>query len=108
MSDLVQIITSESEFDSLTQSGVVLVDFFATWCGPCKRQAPILEDVAAAVAGKAKVAKADTEELGGAAQKFDITSIPTLIVFKNGQVVDRFVGLQQAATLQNALLKAVQ
>jgi len=108
MSDLVSIITSESEFDSVTQSGVVLIDFFTTWCGPCKRQAPILEDVAAAVVGKAKVAKVDTEALGGIARKFDITSIPTLIVFKNGQAIDRFVGLQQATTLQNALLKAAQ
>ena len=104
MSDLVQIIASESEFDTVTQSGVVLVDFFAPWCGPCKRQTPILEDVAAAVAGKAKVVKVDTDALSGLAQKFAIDSIPTLIVFKNGQVVERFVGLQDVATLQNVLL----
>jgi len=108
MSDLVQTITSESGFDAVTQSGVTLVDFFATWCGPCKRQSPILDEVAAAVAGKATVIKVDTDALNGLAQKYRIESIPTLIVFKNGQVVERFVGLQQVVTLQNALQKAAQ
>ena len=108
MSDLVQIIASESEFETLMQSGVVLVDFFAQWCGPCKRQVPILEMVAADVAGKAKVVKVDTDALSGLAQRFDISSIPTLIVFKNGQVVNRFIGLQQSDTLKNTLLKAAQ
>ena len=64
---------------------------------------PILEDVAAAVAGKAKVVKVDTDALGGLAQRFDISSIPTLIVFKDGQKVNHFLGLQDAATLLKAL-----
>ena len=106
MSDHVQTITSESEFDSVTQSGVVLVDFFAPWCGPCKRLAPILEEIAAA--GTGKIAKVDIDVLGTLAQKFSVDSVPTLIVFKDGQVTQRFVGLQQADTLKNALLKAAQ
>ena len=108
MSDLVQTITSEGDFDTVTQSGVTLVDFFAPWCGPCKRQAPILDEVAAAVAGQARIVKVNTEDLGGLAQKFRVESIPTLIVFKDGQVAERFNGLQQANILKNALLKAAQ
>jgi len=102
----VQIISSESEFDTITQSGVILVDFFAPWCGPCKRLAPILEEIAAA--GTGKIAKVDIDALGALARRFNVDSVPTLIVFKDGQVAERLVGLQQAETLKNALLKAAQ
>ena len=106
MSGLVQVIASESEFDTVTSSGVVLVDFFAPWCGPCKRLAPILEEIAAAGAGK--IAKVDIDTFGALARKFNVESVPTLIVFKDGQVAERLIGLQQAETLKNALQKASQ
>ncbi len=107
MSALVQEITSETEFDAVTQSGVVLVDFFATWCGPCKMQVPILEQVATAVEGKATIIKADTDKLSALAAKFDVSSIPTLILLKNGRVVGQMVGLQQAEDLKKIVLDAV-
>ena len=106
MSDAVQIITSETEFENVIQSGVVLVDFFATWCRPCRTQLPILTQVADDVVGKAKVAKVDTDQLQSLALKYDVSAIPALIVFKNGNIADRFTGVQQAATLKAAIEKA--
>ncbi len=102
----VQQIASTAEFDTQIQSGIVLVDFFATWCGPCKMQLPILEEVAAAVGEKAKVIKVNVDDLQDVAAKYNVSSIPTLIVFANGKMLDRLVGLQQAATLQNTLTNA--
>jgi thioredoxin 1 len=70
----------------------VLVDFWATWCGPCVAIAPAVEQLASELAGKAKVFKVNVDEEGELAMKFGIMSIPALIVFKNGQEVDRMVG----------------
>ena len=108
MSELVKVIETIETFDTLTQSGMVLVDFFATWCRPCRMQGPILEQLAPAVAGKATLVKVDTDKLPTLAQKFDVASIPTLVLLKNGQVVERFVGLQQASTLQDAIESATR
>ena len=96
----------ESNFAAETQSGVVLVDFWAPWCGPCRMQTPILEQVAVQVAGKAKVAKLNVDEAPGVAAQFGVMSIPTLIVFKDGKLVKQFVGVQQAATLAKAIAEA--
>ncbi|MCE9615350.1 MAG: thioredoxin [Lentisphaerae bacterium] len=100
------VVLDDKTFDSQIASGVVLVDFWATWCGPCRMQGPIVEQVAGQVQGKAKVAKLDVDSAQAIAQRFGISSIPTLIVFKDGKPADQFVGVTQADALIAAINKA--
>ena len=81
----------------------VLVDFFATWCGPCKMMAPVLEEVALAKQGKAAVYKVDVDQEPELAQRFGVMSVPTLIVFKGGTAAQQFVGVQPKQALVDAL-----
>jgi thioredoxin len=85
---------SDASFDGdiLKSSVPVLVDFWAPWCGPCRSVAPIVDDLAGQYAGKLKVAKINVDESTEVAMRYQITSIPTFIVFKNGQVADRALG----------------
>ncbi len=85
---------SDSSFDGdiLKSSVPVLVDFWAPWCGPCRSVAPIVDDLANQYAGKLKVAKINVDESTEVAMRYQITSIPTFILFKNGQVADRALG----------------
>ena len=94
--------TDENFATEVEQSkGVVVVDFYAEWCGPCKQQGPIIEKLAEEYAGKAKIGKMDVDNSPTTGQKFDIMSIPTLIIFKDGkQVGDSMIGLQQASKLK--------
>jgi thioredoxin 1 len=106
MSDRVQELNDET-FDAAIASGVVLVDFWATWCGPCRMQAPILESVATSLAGRARVAKVDVDEAPAVAGRYGIRSIPTLAIFKDGEPLGGFLGVQQAGTLVTAVEKAL-
>jgi thioredoxin 1 len=81
----------------------VLVDFFATWCGPCQMQAPILEETATAVGDQAIIGKLNTEEAMKTAQEYGVMSIPTLLIFKDGKEAKRFVGVQMKDDLISEL-----
>ena len=90
---------NDSNFDAEITNGVVLVDFWATWCGPCKIQAPIIEEVAKRMEGKARVAKVDVDKAPKIAKRFNVQAIPSLIVFKNGKQERDFVGITTADSL---------
>lgn len=100
-----EIILTDSNFEQevIKSSQPVLVDFFADWCGPCKMQAPIIEQLAEEVDDKAKIGKLDVDANPATAQKYEVMSIPTLIIFKGGQPVERLTGLQSKDILLEKL-----
>ena len=101
-------IGSEEAFDQLIAGETpVLVDFWATWCGPCRMIAPIVEEIADEYTGKVVVAKVDVDEQGELAQRYRIMNIPTLLVFKRGEVVDKAIGARPKAALEQMLDKAL-
>jgi len=85
----------------------VLVDFWATWCGPCKTVAPTVAELATEFEGKAKVGKVDVDAQPELAKQYDISAIPALMIFKDGKVVEQFVGVRSKSELKAALDKAV-
>jgi thioredoxin 1 len=101
----IALTITDANFDETIKDGVALVDFWATWCPPCRTQGPIVEKVARAYEGKAVVGKLDTDRNKKTAARFKVRSIPTLIIFKDGKEVQRFTGLTQETKLKAALDK---
>jgi thioredoxin 1 len=98
---------NETTFNQTIRSGVTLVDFWAPWCGPCQIQIPILEKVAGAIGGRAVIAKLNVDESPAPAAEYGVRGIPTLILFKNGEEIQRFVGVQQEKHLLSAIEAAL-
>ncbi len=96
---------TDATFDETVHSSdvPVLVDFWAPWCGPCKMMAPIIEELAGQYAEKAKICKLNTDEARDSAVEFGISAIPTLILFKNGQIEKKWVGLVGKKDLTEAI-----
>lgn len=97
-----QVLT-DSDFATATASGVSFIDFFAEWCGPCKMLAPIFEELAGEYEGKAHFYKVNVDEAQEVAQKFSVTSIPTLILLENGEEKSRLTGFQSKDVLKSKL-----
>ena len=95
------------DFDTAITEGVTLVDFWAPWCGPCRMQVPILEELAEGVDSRAKIAKVNVDESGSVAGRFGVQAIPTLLLFKDGNEVRRFIGVQSKKTLSDAISSAL-
>jgi thioredoxin 1 len=97
---------TEDTFSQEISSGVTLVDFYADWCGPCRMLTPVLEKVAKDVKGQAIVGKLDIDHAQKVASTFQVTSVPTMILFKNGKEVGRLVGLRDADSIKDFIATA--
>jgi len=108
MSENILTLTS-ANFDTETKRAEtpILVDFWAEWCGPCRMVAPVLEKLAQDYSGKVRIGKVNVDEHGGLASKFGIQSIPTLLIFKAGKVVEQFVGAAPLDVLARMIDKHV-
>ncbi|OUM97705.1 MAG: thioredoxin [Paenibacillaceae bacterium ZCTH02-B3] len=96
---------TKENFQKTVEQGVSLVDFWAPWCGPCRMQEPIIEELAREIGDRATIAKLNVDDEPELASRYGVMSIPTLILFKDGQPVDKLVGLQSKETLKARLQK---
>jgi thioredoxin 1 len=103
MSKTMELNDQNFDQEVLKSDKPVLVDFWAPWCGPCRMMGPVIEELATELEGKAKVGKLDVDQNGEYASRYGIMSIPALKIFKNGQVVKEFVGIQSGEVLKKAL-----
>lgn len=101
------VTVTDATFDTEVNKSAtpVLVDFWAVWCGPCRMQDPILDEITKLYEGKVKIAKVNVDENPTVTQKFGIMSIPTLLLFKNGEVVKQMIGVQSKETLEEEFKK---
>jgi len=107
MSANIANLDSSSFKTTIASSTPVLVDFWAPWCGPCKAIAPILEELATELGSKVSITKVNVDDNEGIASEYGIRAIPTMLLFKNGQVVDTIVGMMPKAALKDKLLAKV-
>lgn len=101
-----KILTTEN-FDTAISQGVVLVDFWATWCGPCKMLAPNIEAIAEEYGGKALICKVDVDEYPNLAAEYEVYSIPTMLVFKDGELAERMTGFRAKSQIADILDKYI-
>lgn len=94
---------NDVDFDTAISEGVILVDFWAPWCAPCRVQRPILEEVAEEISGQAKIATVNVDEAETIAQRLQIQAIPTLLLFKDGDIMARLIGVQSRDTLVSSI-----
>ena len=107
-SEKIAVVSTDSfDSDVLGSDKPVLVDFWAEWCGPCRMIAPILEDVAESMDGKVQIAKLNVDENQDVAVRYKVSSIPTLILFKNGEVADRVMGAVPQRTLEEFIQRNI-
>ena len=92
-------IINEKNFAEKTKNGIVVVDFFANWCGPCRMMAPILENIQKEIGDKISIYKVDVDESEELSRKFGVMSIPTLVIFKNGEEQNKLIGLRPKDSL---------
>jgi len=105
--NVLEVNDANFEQSVLKSEQPVLVDFWATWCGPCKAIAPIVDEVANSYSGKAKVYKMDVDKNNSTPMRYGVRGIPTLLIFKNGQVAEQIVGYVPKETIEKALNKHV-
>ncbi|MCR4880804.1 MAG: thioredoxin [bacterium] len=105
MSNALEVNDSNFETEVKNSETPVLVDFWAPWCGPCRKISPIIDDLASEYEGKVKVVKVNTDENMKLTQEFSISGIPSILIFKNGEAVERLVGLMQKSQLVTNLEK---
>jgi thioredoxin 1 len=106
VADHAKVLTlTEQNFQQQTKNKVVLVDFWASWCAPCRMMAPVLNDLATELKGNSHVGKVDIQQFQSLADKFKVRSIPTLILLKNGTEINRFVGIKSKDFLLKEMAK---